>query len=1638
MKKIFKKLASTFLTAVTAFTAVNFTPIAQSVSASTFVTDDKVTVVCNYFPYYYNFQGSGLSSIYGQIPDLTADGQTAYCIDSLADSGNGAGTQSRFTVDEIRTPNNPLSVAISYGYTGKTKYGYSAETEQLATQIMVWCIQDGWYDNSSESTALDRFTAGMGSTLAANVKTVYGKIKANMKEYNKKPSFDGLKYELAYNATTKKWSYTISDRNSNSVTNKFDWASALSKYSYLSASVTSDSVTFTSTKAFDTITLTAKYDNSTYTGRRAVTLIPNAGQSNKQSCITYETISDPPDVTVKLYAEESTGDLKIIKTSDDGKVSGITFTVRTTGMTEVGKYTTGSDGEIVIGDLKAGTYVVFESVPQGYENQEAQTVTVEPGKTAVVKFNNVLKKGDLKIIKTSEDGNVEGISFSVIDTSTGALLGTYTTGKNGEILVEDLKPGKYAVVEAVPAGYEKQETKYVTVESGKTAEVSFKNVLKKSEIITSASISGEKAAFTKQNDIITVDDIVSCADLIKGREYTVKGILINKATGAAFTVNGRPITAESIFTAGSTSGLVKVSFSFPASAITDKTELVVFESLYSSGVKIAEHSDINDEGQTVRIHVPSISTAASVNGVKEIYSASGTVTIKDTVSYTDLISSSSFAAGVDSEYILRAVLIDKGTGEPFLVNGKQITAEKRFTAAGEKGSVDVYLTFDASCISAKTELVVFESLYFHGSKIAEHSDINDKGQTVTVHAPSIGTIATANGSKDIFSASAAVVIKDTVFYSDLIAGKEYTLQSVLMDRSTGREFTVDGKPVVSSAVFTAEGTSGTAEVSFTFDVSEITEKTELVVFESLYYGSLKIAGHEDINDRSQTVTVHAPEIGTTASVGGEKDIFPANGRLTLKDTVAYTDLIGGREYTLKGILMDKAANAPFLVNGKPVEAQTKFIAKTVNGTAEVSFTFDVSGITENTELVVFESLYCGSLKIAGHEDISDRGQTVTVHTPKLETTASSNGEKHAFAVGMVSVKDVVSYSDLIIGKEYTIRGVLMNKATGQELLVNGKQVRAESTFTAENSKGTVEITFVFDASGITENTTVVAFERLYHNDLEIAAHADINDKDQSVELHKPGAQTTAKVGEDKEVFAFKEIVLEDTVEYSDLIAGKKYTVSGVLMNKATNAPFLVNGEQITASAEFTAKSANGEVVVSFVFDGSGITQNTDLVVFETVYHNGIEIASHADINDESQTIKVRTPDIGTSAVVSGQTVTAEKEIFGQGEITINDTVTYHDLIIGKEYVVKGVLMDRSTGNYFMTDGNPVFAETVFTAESNDGEIVVSFAFDADEISKNTSLVVFEAVYFDGVKIAEHADINDEGQTVVLRSPKLETTANVNGDKDVFAVGTITVTDFVDYYDLIIGKEYTVRGILMNKATNEPFLADGKQVTAESTFTAENSNGTVEVTFIFDASEIEVNTTVVAFETLYHEGVEVAAHADIYDENQSVELHKPSISTVATINGAKEIFAVKNVTVSDTVSYTGLVTGMEYTVRGVLMNKATGLPFLMNGEEVRAETTFVAGSTDGEIEVTFTFDASGIRENTQLVVFEGLYNGEGTELAVHADIEDMMQMVTVRPTIPIIEEPPLGAAPPTGYGIAASGLAIFALAGALVFVLRRKG
>ena len=160
-------------------------------------------------------------------------------------------------------------------------------------------------------------------------------------------------------------------------------------------------------------------------------------------------------------------------------------------------------------------------------------------------------------------------------------------------------------------------------------------------------------------------------------------------------------------------------------------------------------------------------------------------------------------------------------------------------------------------------------------------------------------------------------------------------------------------------------------------------------------------------------------------------------------------------------------------------------------------------ITETTDVVVFESLYREDVEIAVHADIEDEGQSVKVYVPEIKTTASIDGKKEITTAGKVTIEDVVSYTNLIPGTEYTIRGTLMNKATGEVFTVNGETITAEVKFTPKGRNGEVKVKFVFDASGITKSTSLVVFESLYRDDVKITTHKDIEDKDQTVTITPP-------------------------------------------------------------------------------------------------------------------------------------------------------------------------------------------------------------------------------------------------------------------------------------------------------------------------------------------------------------------------------------------------------------------------------------------------------------------------------------------------------------------------------------------------------
>ena len=233
-------------------------------------------------------------------------------------------------------------------------------------------------------------------------------------------------------------------------------------------------------------------------------------------------------------------------------------------------------------------------------------------------------------------------------------------------------------------------------------------------------------------------------------------------------------------------------------------------------------------------------------------------------------------------------------------------------------------------------------------------------------------------------------------------------------------------------------------------------------------------------------------------------------------------------------------------------------------------------------------------------------------------------------------------------------------------------------------------------------------------------------------------------------------------------------------------------------------------------------------------------------------------------------------------------------------------------------------------------------------------MVFEDLYEDDNKVASHADIEDEGQTVEFTEPKIGTTATANGEHSAEPVGEITIIDTVKYSGLIPGKEYIVKGVLMDKDTGKPLMVNDKEITAEATFRASNAEGTIDIPFTLDASAL-AGKTVVAFETLYRDKLEVCAHADIEDEDQTVTFsEKPEIKTTATVNGEKKAEPVGEVTIKDTVSYTGLTPGKTYKLSGVLMDKSSGAPLLMDGQQVTAEKAFTPENASGTEEIIFFY------------------------------------------------------------------------------------
>lgn len=478
----------------------------------------------------YNFSGGDGKALglphrnaQGQYDRLSVNGNVAYCVECGDKASVGKNTTVTDMAQLLRNAENMsadekatyMTFALMYGYTGTTKYGYSADVERAATQAFIWLITTGdTADSSISNTCLfDPYTASltaaeqnffnfafksssyeaMNPTYAAQAKDVVAKLKEQIYLHEIVPSFmissenkaSQKKVILKYNASTKLFEATLTDTNGVLQDYQFSMNGVNFAKSGNTLKISTSEIILTPT------TLTAERVSNKYTAPADV--VAGGYANNQNGCVAISR-RDPMRAYMQIETE-ALGSVKLIKTSEDGRIANVPLHISGNGVEK--DVRTGKDGTITVENLIAGTYTATEKVDGFYIPQTAQTFTILPGQTTTVTFNNVLKRGSLTVTKTAEDGLLEGHRFHLFGMSDSGLeVNAYAvTDSTGKAYFKDILIGSGYTLEEVDTGIQ-----YVIPDS-QTADIawdtvtgaSFANTLKKFTVTVQKqdSVTGE-------------------------------------------------------------------------------------------------------------------------------------------------------------------------------------------------------------------------------------------------------------------------------------------------------------------------------------------------------------------------------------------------------------------------------------------------------------------------------------------------------------------------------------------------------------------------------------------------------------------------------------------------------------------------------------------------------------------------------------------------------------------------------------------------------------------------------------------------------------------------------------------------------------------------------------------------------------------------------------------------------------------------------------------------------------------------------------------------------------------------------------------------------------------------------------------
>ena len=406
--------------------------------------------------------------------------------------------------------------------------------------------------------------------------------------------------------------------------------------------------------------------------------------------------------------------------------------------------------------------------------------------------------------------------------------------------------------------------------------------------------------------------------------------------------------------------------------------------------------------------------------------------------------------------------------------------------------------------------------------------------------------------------------------------------------------------------------------------------------------------------------------------------------------------------------------------------------------------------------------------VSRNKVVVDLGTLTDEYEPELSihTTAAdkATGEKSIIAGKNVTIVDTVSLDGLKKGTKYQLKGWEMVKSENTELLIDGKPVENDLTFTAKDSKMEVQIDFTFNASAFA-GKELVTFEELYdltnpNEPVKVAEHKDIEDDGQTVTIKERVIDIHTKACDkatgDKMILASKDITIVDTVALAGLEKDTKYQLKGWEMVRSKNTKLLIDGKPVENDLMFTAEDSEMEMQLFFTFNASELA-GKELVTFEELYDvtnpdEPVKVAEHKDIENDRQTVTI-IERIITMHTNAADKATGEKTIKAGNEVTIVDTVTLDGIEKGVKYQLKGWEMVKSENAELIINGKRVENDLMFTATDSTMEIQIAFTFNSSELA-GKELVTFEELYDvtnpdKPIKVAEHKDIEDKGQTVTI-------------------------------------------------------------------------------------------------------------------------------------------------------------------------------------------------------------------------------------------------------------------------------------------------